>query len=47
MEIVKLFKISFKNVYGYIIGDNVEDVIFVWSRVFFGGKLILSYLVEE
>ncbi|EAD4934914.1 lactate dehydrogenase, partial [Listeria monocytogenes] len=30
VEIAKLFKISPKNVHGYIIGDNAEDVIPVW-----------------
>ncbi len=47
VEIAKLFKISPKNVHGYIIGDNAEDVIPVWSRAFLGGKPILSYLAEE
>ncbi|MBC1421776.1 Rossmann-fold NAD(P)-binding domain-containing protein [Listeria seeligeri] len=47
VEIAKLFKISPKNVHGYIIGDNSSDVIPVWSRAFLGGKPILSYLTEE
>ncbi|OFF78241.1 lactate dehydrogenase [Listeria monocytogenes] len=47
VEIAQLFKISPKNVHGYIIGDNAEDVIPVWSRAFLGGKPILSYLAEE
>ncbi|MBC2253854.1 malate dehydrogenase [Listeria ivanovii] len=47
VEIAKLFKISPKNVHGYIIGDNRTDVIPVWSRAFLGGKPILSYLTEE
>ncbi|MBC1484272.1 malate dehydrogenase [Listeria sp. FSL L7-1509] len=47
VEIAKLFKISPKNVHGYIIGDHSNDVIPVWSRAFLGGKPILSYLAEE
>ncbi|HCJ4651466.1 TPA: malate dehydrogenase [Listeria innocua] len=47
VEIAKLFKISPKNVHGYIIGESTQDVIPVWSRAFLGGKPILSYLAEE
>ncbi|MBC1406942.1 malate dehydrogenase [Listeria innocua] len=47
VEIAKLFKISPKNVHGYIIGESGQDVIPVWSRAFLGGKPILSYLAEE